>query len=120
MCHKVALKELPAVLTLRRSFSKEDAQFFQKQSPDVRSGLFSCQNYFLVLTCALFTERTAHSQQANPVDDEYKFFAEKIRRFAAELHALEIDLKIIHDRALICIDNDIEHDLAAPFVDVNQ
>ena len=29
MCHKVALKELPAVLTLRRAFSTEDAQFFR-------------------------------------------------------------------------------------------
>ena len=40
MCHKVALPELPAVLTLRRTFSKEDAQFFCKKPSALQADFF--------------------------------------------------------------------------------
>ena len=46
MCHKVALPELPAVLTLRRSFSKEDAQFFCKK-PSALQADFLCRSFTL-------------------------------------------------------------------------
>ena len=54
MCHKVALKELPAVLTLRRVISKAVAQFFCGKSPTMfRRAFFLFENQFF---CGTGTE----------------------------------------------------------------